>query len=80
MFVCSVAASVERRDLLERGAEAAGVLRAQRAPLPRPAAAPPPGGGAQEDEAASHLQPGGDHQILFTFILFFSFYSLCYGL
>ena len=58
MFVCSVAASVERRDLLERGAEAAGVLRAQRAPLPRPAAAPPPGGGAQEDEAASHLQPG----------------------
>ena len=58
MFVRSVAAGVERRDLLQRGAEAAGVLRAQRAPLPRPAAAPPPGGGAQEDEAASHIQPG----------------------
>ena len=72
MFVCSVAASVERRDLLERGAEAAGVLRAQRAPLPRPAAAPPPGGGAQEDEAAEHLQPGGDHQILSTFINLFT--------
>ena len=62
MFVRSVAAGVERRDLLQRGAEAARVLRAQRAPLPRPAAATPPGGGAQEDEAASHLQPGGVHQ------------------
>ena len=60
MFVRSVPAGVERRDLLERGAEAAGVLRAQRAPLPRPAAAPPPGGGAQEDEAAPHIQPGGN--------------------
>ena len=61
MFVRSVAAGVERRDLLQRGAEAARVLRTQRAALPRPAAAPPPGGGAQEDEAASHLQPGGQH-------------------
>ena len=61
MFMRSVAAGVERRDLQQRGAEAARVLRAQRAALPRPAAAPPPGGGAQEDEAASHLRPGGQH-------------------
>ena len=60
MFVRSVAAGVERCDLLQRGAEAARVLRVQRAPLPRPAAAPPPGGGAQEDEAAPHIQPGGN--------------------
>ena len=61
MFVRSVAAGVERRDLLQRGAEAARVLRTQRAALPRPAAATPPGGGAQEDEAASHLRPGAVH-------------------
>ena len=61
VFVRSVAAGVERRDLQQRGAEAARVLRAQRAALPRPAAATPPGGGAQEDEAASHLRPGGQH-------------------